>query len=135
MLGQIDSVNRVVLADMEAGAGTLTRMAEGSLDLALLITEPSAKSIEVARRAAQILVERKVAPMLVVANKVRGAEDVEMIRQALGVTEVFAVPDDEAVLRADRDGWSASDTAPNSGAVLAVGELARTLTSRFTVAP
>ena len=135
MLGQIDSVNRVVLADMEAGAGTLTRMAEGSLDLALLITEPSAKSIEVARRAAQILAERKVAPMLVIANKVRGDEDLEMIRQALGVAEVFAVPDDDEVLRADRDGFSAYDTAPNSPAVLAVGELARTLTARFTMAP
>ena len=120
---------------MEAGAGTLTRMAEGSLDLALLITEPSAKSIEVARRAAQILAERKVAPMLVIANKVRGDEDLEMIRQALGVAEVFAVPDDDEVLRADRDGFSAYDTAPNSPAVLAVGELARTLTARFTMAP
>ena len=50
---------------MEAGVGTLTRMDEGSLDLALLVAEPSPKSIEVAGRAAQIIAELGIRRMQV----------------------------------------------------------------------
>jgi CO dehydrogenase maturation factor len=135
LLGQLEAGDRVVVADMEAGAGTLTRMPEGSLDLALLVTEPSPKSIEVARRAAEIISERKLGPMLVVANKVRDARDLEMIRLALGVTELVAVPDDAEVLRADRDGVSPFDSAPDSAAVAAVSALGLRITSRARLSP
>ena len=112
---------------MEAGAGTLTRMAEGSLGLALLVTEPSAKSIEVARRAGEIIAERKIARTLVVANRVRDAADLELIRSALPGTEVVMVPEDAEVMRADRDGLSPIDLAPDAPAVRAVAALARRL--------
>lgn len=109
---------------MEAGAGTLTRMAEGSLDLAILVVESSAKSIEVARRAAEIVRERKIGPLLVVANKVRDADDVRLVAEALGAVEVLEVPEDEAVISADRDGVSPIDASPDSPAVRAIGALA-----------
>lgn len=112
---------------MEAGAGTLTRMAEGSLDLALLVTEPSAKSIEVARRAAEIIAERKIASTLVVANRVRDSADFELIRSALPEAEVVTVPEDPAVMRADRDGLAPVDVAPDAPAVRALAGLARRL--------
>ena len=51
LLGQLESDDRIVIADMEAGAGTLTRMQAGSLDVAVLVVEPSTKSIDVPRRA------------------------------------------------------------------------------------
>ncbi len=109
---------------MEAGAGTLTRMAAGSLDLAILVVEPSAKSIEVARRAAEIIAERKVGPILVGANKVRDPDDVRLVAEALGAIEVLAVPEDESVLRADRDGVSPIDAGPQAPALRAIAALA-----------
>lgn len=109
---------------MEAGAGTLTRMAKGSLDRALLVTEATPKSIEVSRRAAAILAEREIGPVLVVANRVLGEGDLERIREALPGFEVFAIPEDGAVLAADREGVSPLDRDPGSPAVRAVERLA-----------
>lgn len=112
---------------MEAGAGTLTRMAEGSLDLVLLVAEPSAKSIEVAHRASEIIAERKIGPTLVIANRLRGGDDAEFIRDRLGAGELVAIPDDPAVTRADRDGLSPFDAAPGAPAVEAMVKLATRL--------
>jgi CO dehydrogenase maturation factor len=131
LLGQLEAGQQAaVIADMEAGVGTLTRMQAGSVDLALLVTEPSPRSIEVSRRAAEIIAERQVGPVLVVANKVRRAEDVERIRAELVGCELVAVPDDPAVQQADREAVAPIELAPGSSAVLAVGELARQLAVR-----
>ena len=112
---------------MEAGVGTLTRLTEGTLDLALLVSEPSSKSLEVARRAAEIVAERKIGPILVVANRVRDAVDVELVRSVFGETELAAIPEDPEVMRADRDGLSPFDSAPGGPAVQALAILARRL--------
>ncbi len=112
---------------MEAGVGTLTRLAESTLDLALLVAEPTAKSLEVARRAAEILAERKIGPILVVANRVRDPADVELVQSVLGETELVAIPEDPTVLRADRDGLSPIDSAPDGPAVRALADLAHRL--------
>ena len=127
LLGQLEASRRVVIADMEAGAGNLTRMDEGSVDLVLLVTEPSPRSIEVARRARAIIGERKIGPTLVVANKVRGSADLERIRTSLPEAEVLAVPEDPMVLRADREGRAPIDIDPGAPAAQAVADLARRL--------
>jgi len=112
---------------MEAGVGTLTRMAEGSLDLALVVADPSAKSIEVARRAFEIIAERKLGPTLLIANKVRDDRDLELIRSAFGGVELMEIPEDEAILKADRDGLAPYDVAPGSPGVRALQEVAKRL--------
>ena len=118
-----------MIADMEAGVGTLTRMQAGSVDLALLVTEPSPRSIEVSRRAREIISERKIGPVLVVANKVRHAADLGRVAAELSGCEVVAVPQDPEVDRADREGLAVIDVAPASPAVLAVRELTRIVTT------
>ncbi|MGH7687496.1 MAG: AAA family ATPase [Candidatus Dormibacteria bacterium] len=125
---------RALIADMEAGIGTVTRMAEGSLDVAILVTEPTPKAIEVVRRAAEVIAERKIAPRIVIlANKSRDASDPERVRTiladivALEGVEVVVIPEDMAVLAADAQGVSPIDHAPGSPAVEAVAELAQRL--------
>jgi CO dehydrogenase nickel-insertion accessory protein CooC1 len=127
LLGQLEAGQRAVVADMEAGAGNLTRMQAGSVDLALLVTEPSSRSIEVSRRAGEIIAERKVGPVLLVANKIRTATDVERIQAELPGLQTVTVPEDPEVLRADRAALAAIDLAPASPAVQAVAALARQL--------
>lgn len=112
---------------MEAGVGTLTRMAESSLDLALVVADSSAKSIEVARRAFEIIGERKLGPTLLIANKVRDDADVELISSALGRVEMMVVPEDQAILRADREGLAPYDVARDSPGVRAIEEIAKRL--------
>jgi CO dehydrogenase maturation factor len=130
LLGQLEAGGHAaVVADMEAGVGNLTRMQAGSVDLALLVTEPSPRSIEVSRRAGEIIAERNIGRLLVVANKVRQPDDVERIGAALPVCELVVVPDDPDVLRAERQGLAPLDLVPASPAVQAVSDLARRLTT------
>jgi CO dehydrogenase maturation factor len=129
LLGQIEghASQRVVIADMEAGAGTLTRLPEGSLDVALLVVEPSAKSIDVARRAHAIITERQIGLSLIVANRVRDADDLALIGSSFPGVEVVAIPEDQTVTRSDREALSPIDIDPDSPAVLAVIQLAARL--------
>jgi CO dehydrogenase nickel-insertion accessory protein CooC1 len=132
LLGQLESGRRAIVADMEAGLGMLTRMDEGSLDRALLVTDASPKSIEVTRRAREIIAERKItATTLVIANRVRGAADLEHVRLALGDVDLVAVPEDAEITRADFHGLSPVDAAPDSPAVQALTSLARSWTQEL----
>ena len=119
----------IVIADMEAGIGILTRMEEASFDLGIIVTDSSVKAIEVARRARDLTAERKLGPVVFVANKVRDSTDIELIRAglALDATDLLVVPDDESVMRADRDGLSPIDTDPTSPAITAISSFAATL--------
>jgi CO dehydrogenase nickel-insertion accessory protein CooC1 len=127
LLGQLESDDRIVIADMEAGAGTLTRMQAGSLDVAVLVVEPSTKSIDVARRASEIIRERHIGMLLAAANRVRDDADLKLVRESLPGLEIAAVPDDARITQADREGRSPLDTAADAPAVRAVAALARRL--------
>lgn len=128
MLGELEADGRIVIGDLEAGVGTLLRLLPEQADLVLVIAQPTAKAIEVARRAVEIATER--ARVIVIANRVRGDADVEMIREGTGWTgELVVVPDDPEVARADEAGEAAFDAAPEGPAVLALEALARRLRS------
>lgn len=113
---------------MEAGAGTLLRMSPGDVDVVLLVTEPTAKSVEASRRLAEIAAGRP--RVVVVANKVRGEDDVELIREVLGTHEVAIVPYDAVVEDAERDGLAPIDLDEGSPAVRALALLADRLAGR-----
>lgn len=131
---EVQNGKRALIADMEAGLGTITRMAEGSLDVAILVTEPTPKAIEVIRRAAEIIAERRIAPRIIIlANKARDGADLDRVRALLrevasleGV-DVVVVPEDMDVLAADAQGVSPIDLAPASPAVEALAGVAQRL--------
>ena len=112
---------------MEAGIGIFTRMKEGAFDLGVIVTDSSTKSIEVARRARELLTQGKLGPIAIVANKVRDERDLELICAGLGVArdQLVVIPEDEAIARADRDGLSPLDIGTDSPAVQAIEEFAR----------
>lgn len=126
LLGQLEGQGRTVVADLEAGVGTLTRLSAGSLEVLVVVTEPTAKSIDVARRAAAVAAERGLGPIRHVANKVRNPGDAAWLRETLG-PDVVAVPEDPAIAAADRDGHAPLDFAPNAPAIVALVEFAREL--------
>ncbi len=126
MLGTVDATGRAVVADFEAGIGTLTRMREG-VDAILVVVEPTPKSVEVGTRAADLARERSLGEVIVVANRLRDARDLDSVRQAFPATELVAVPDDNAIVEADRQGVAPLDLAPDAPAVQALSELAERL--------
>lgn len=127
MLGGIDSPERVIIADFEAGLGTLTRLGAGAVDLVLVVAEPSAKSLEVASRAAARVEVAALGRVEIVANRLREQGELAAIRAATGALAVHPIPEDPALLAADRDGNPPLDAAPDAPAVRALVDLAERL--------
>jgi CO dehydrogenase nickel-insertion accessory protein CooC1 len=127
LLGELERDSRIVVFDMEAGLGTLLRLQPGTADVVLVVAEPSAKAIEIARRAAETAESR--GRVIVVANKVREEADIDVIREALGARELVAVPYDATIARADEHGVAPIDLDPGAAGVQALADLARLLVS------
>ena len=119
----------VVIADLEAGLGTLSRLGEKKVDAVVLVVEPTPKSIEVATRAAALAREKSLGRLVVVANRVGDAGDLAAVRAAFPDDQVVGVPDDPAIVEAERRGLAPLDVAPGAPAVRALAELAETLVS------
>ncbi|MDQ6805817.1 MAG: P-loop NTPase [Actinomycetota bacterium] len=127
LLREIGGDGRIVLSDLEAGLGVMSRMESGSLDLALIVANPTPKSIEVARRAAETAIERGIRAV-VVANRVQTEEDLEEIRSVLGEHEIAVVPEDPAIAQADAEGVAPIDLDASAPGVRAVIEIADRVT-------
>ena len=109
-----------VVADLEAGIGTLTRLASSSVDATVVVVEPTLRSIDVARRALAVADEQRQGRVVVVANKVADDGDRARIEEAFGDRSLVVVPEDPAVDVADRLGVSPVDHEPDAPAVSAL---------------
>jgi CO dehydrogenase maturation factor len=127
--GELAADDRVVVADLEAGLNDLIWAKPGANDVVLAVSEGSEKSVEIARRAVVVAQELGVTRIIGVANRARSADDAARVGEQLGVTEVFAVPEDRAVEHADQLGVAPMDADPSSPAMVAVGDLADQLVS------
>ena len=126
LLRELQADDMVVVGDLEAGVGTVLRLQEGDADVVVVVAQPTAKALEVARRATE-LAAGKAPRVVVVANRVRGPEDVALVRAAVGPCELVAVPDDAVIAEADRDGRAPIDLGAGSPGVAALVALAREL--------
>ncbi len=129
MLGSANFGDVLVIADLEAGIGTLTRLDAQSIDVVVVVVEPTPRSIDVAQRAVELATAREQGRLIVVANRVTGAADVDRVAAGLPGCEIVAVPHDPAIMDADRRGVSPLDSAPDSPAVIALIGLASRLVS------
>lgn len=119
---ELPADDRIVVADLEAGLNDLIWTRPGAGDIVLVVTEGSAKSVEIARRSVQLAGEMGVARIIAVANRTLTKTDTERIAAELGVP-VFVVPEDPAVEAADRLGVAPIDADPHSPAMLAIAVL------------
>jgi CO dehydrogenase nickel-insertion accessory protein CooC1 len=122
LLGELQGHNDDAICDLEAGVGTLLRMHPGHFDAALVVAEPTTKSIEVAKRAAGIASGKGT--VIVVGNRVKNDDDVDALASALRGYEVVTVPEDESIFQADREGLAPIDASPDAPGVRAIAALA-----------
>ena len=127
LLGSVEFTEEAVIADFEAGVGTLTRLESERVDTVLVVVEPTPKALEVGVRAVGIARDKGVGRVVVVANRVRDEADVATVRAAFPDVEVVTVPDDPAIVEADRKGVAPIDLAPDAPAVRALVGLATDL--------
>jgi len=124
LIGELDGEGRIVIGDLEAGVGTVLRLEAGQADVVVVVAQPTAKSLDVARRALDLAGDRGIR-IVVVANRVRDDADLEAILSVVGDEhEMVVVPDDAAIATADRDGLAPIDVDPDSPGVQAIVELA-----------
>jgi CO dehydrogenase nickel-insertion accessory protein CooC1 len=128
LLGQLARPNRVVVADFEAGLGTVLRL-DAPVDVVVVFVEPTQKSLEVGRRAAETVREKGLGLVLVTANRVRDDAGAERVRAAFPDHNPVLVPDDPAIVDAERRDLAPLDAAPDSPAVRALVRLAGALTA------
>lgn len=114
----------VVVADLEAGIGTLTRLSDAAVDVTVVVVEPTPRSIDVAARAVAVAQEHGQGRLVVVANKMADQDDRARIRDAFADLPIVEVPSDIAIDEADRLGLSPVDHAPGCPAVAALEDLA-----------
>lgn len=134
MLGELEHRSgRLVVADLEQGVGTISRLQAQQVDRLILVVEPYMKSIETARRAAMIAAEIGI-EVIVVANRATDA-DLEPVRSVLGDVTVLTIPEDAAVRDADREGMAPIDRHPDSPAMAAIERIAERLAGEMVAAP
>ena len=92
-----------------------------------VVVEPSAKSLLSARRLAGLAGTVDGRTVGMVANKVRGGDDLRLIAQGTNLPLIGVIPFDEELAAADRAGRAPLDAAPASPAMAAVEGLAATL--------
>ncbi|HVL91713.1 MAG TPA: hypothetical protein VM264_00045 [Acidimicrobiales bacterium] len=130
----------VLVADMEAGLEHLS-WAGGTLrhvDLLLVVIHAQAKILLTARRTVALARQLGIPEVAFVANRIRAGEAGDEDRARLTAFaeehggEILAwVPEDDALVEADRRGECVLDHAPQAPAVAAIVSLADRLEGRI----
>lgn len=97
--------DEVVLMDMEAGIEHLGRATSGSVDALVVVVNPGARSRNAAHKIKKLGADIGIKNIVVLGNRVRGPEDVELIRSSLPGFEILGfIPEDDEIVNADRQG-------------------------------
>ncbi len=116
MLGQLARPDLVVVADFEAGLATVLRLDGRPVDVVVVVVEPTAKSLEVGRRAADLVRESALGRVVVAANRVRDEDDEARVAAIFPGLDLFIVPDDPAIVEGERRGLAPLDLDAAAGA-------------------
>lgn len=127
MVAQYD---RPAVVDMEAGLEHLSRGTIRHVDCMLIVIEPYFKSMETGARMNKLAKELEIKHVYCVANKVRGPEDEAALArfcQARDMKLLTIIPNDDAMITADRLGKAPLDFNRDGIAVRAITQLAEKL--------
>lgn len=107
--------DEVVIVDMEAGIEHLTRGTAGSVDAFIVVVEPGQRSIQTAGVVRDMAKDLGVKKVFVVANKVRGEEDVDFVKNGIaGMDLVGHISFNTAIMEADIRGASPYSFSPQT---------------------
>lgn len=127
LVAELTSYGEHTVTDMEAGLEHLKRGTARHVDMMLVVAEPYYRSLEAAMRTSELAEELGIPYVRVVANKVRGDEDMAAIESFCdqhGMTIIGAVPYDDDMVTAERQEKSPYDYAAHSAGVEAIRKIA-----------
>jgi CO dehydrogenase maturation factor len=109
-----------LVVDNEAGMEHISRVTTQQVDLLLVISDPSRRSLTAASRVQELAREMKVlkGPSFLVLSMVRGQPAPELLAAAaeLGMEVAGVIPDDETLAAYDAKGLPTSTLPPESAA-------------------
>jgi CO dehydrogenase maturation factor len=120
----------ITIMDLEASPEHFSRGTTRHADWLLLVTEPYYRSLETARRMAELAAELPIPHVAVVANKLRGPADADAVAEFCSTHHLKvagSLPWSEDVLDADQAGIPLLDYAPDRPIVSAIADLAASL--------
>ncbi|PIE64797.1 MAG: carbon monoxide dehydrogenase [Desulfobacterales bacterium] len=95
----------IVVMDMEAGVEHLGRASSGSVDALIIVVNPGARSRVAADQIRKLGTDIGIERIVVLANRVTGKEDEELIRSSLSDYQIIGyIPEHEEIAVADRKG-------------------------------
>jgi CO dehydrogenase maturation factor len=101
------SRDEVVIVDMEAGIEHLTRGTTEAVDAFIVVVEPGQRSIQTAHTVKELAKGLGVKKVFVVANKVRGQEDLDFVKRHLPDAQLLgAITFSHDIMEADIAGIS-----------------------------
>ncbi|MDR0408964.1 MAG: AAA family ATPase [Spirochaetaceae bacterium] len=104
--------DEVVIMDMEAGIEHLGRGTAGMVDAFIVVVEPGARSVQTYGMVKKLALDLGIKKVSVVANKVRGQEDMDFIKRSIPPDALLGcVSYNDEIINADRQGASPFDTS------------------------
>lgn len=126
----------MVVADLEAGVGTLSRMPSNGIDVLVVVAEPTLKSVAVAKKIIEAVRERhRETTVILAGNKVVDSTDEDFLEEHLPDESMVTIPFDRNIVESERSGQAPLDRDPRTAAITAISRLADLLDSRVTTAP
>jgi len=116
--------------DMEAGVEHMGRGTAKHVEILLIVTDSSLKSLETARKIHGLAVEASVEKILVVGNKVLASGEAELIERFTTDNRLLLlgiIPYDEQILRADVQGKTPLEHATKSNGVATIRKIGEKL--------
>jgi CO dehydrogenase maturation factor len=136
VIGRISTNYPYVLVDCEAGLEHLSRRTLLTVDWLLVVSDPSLRGLETARRVGEVVEEMKtrVGRRALVVNRLRDTPEklTDAQNRAVknsGFDRVFFLPRDEAVERMDENGGTVTDIGTATGMYRGVSAILETLIS------
>jgi CO dehydrogenase maturation factor len=125
-----DAAEAVCILDTEASPEHLSRGTAQYAETMLVVVEPYYKSLETGRRMSVLGKDLGLRRVALVANKLRDDRDraaVEEFARANDLEIAGFIPFDDGMPDAERAGAAPLDHDPDTPAVAAIGEIARSL--------
>ena len=91
--------DEVIIVDMEAGIEHLSRGTAAAVDLLIIVADPGRQSIITAHKIKELADSVGIKRVQAVGNRIRNAEDEELLTAALAPIEVLGVISDSASVR------------------------------------
>ena len=122
--------DRHIVVDMEAGLEHLSRGTGRHMSRVLAVVEPYYRSMETARRIAELAHELGVVRVQAVSNKIRNDADRQAVTAfcaAHGLDIAGEIPYDASLAEAERTGRAPIEASPDAPAVASIRQLAQTI--------